>query len=456
MRQIIKISALILAVILCFGCSLKLQTAELELPEEYIYNNNFGYNETPVEELWWRNFKDTTLNKLIETALTQNRSLAAAAASVEASRYYIAVAKSEYLPSLSFDAQVENIQEEGAITREYTITPTIEWEISLFGKLKNTKRSAQGAFWAKEWNYKGLVLSLCSQVATSYFTLLQYKRSLELAQKSYLSRVESAALEDSLFHYGMSDGISLNGAKSLLYSAEVEVQKYENAYIQAALSLDVLIGENPQTLSPEQYNASILGRSPQFEIPISAPSSLIERRPDVMESFYTMAKSAANVGISRAERYPTIDLTLSGGLFSTTLEGLTSGKPLMWEILGAITQPIFNFGKLKRNEQMAREEYLASVKGYEQSVLTALSEVEKALFSISTSEVQINSARRLVEANKQVANSTNALYVNGLGDYMSSLEAEREYYSSEIELIELEAENYINYVNLFVSMGGGF
>lgn len=456
MKQIIKISAISLAIILCTNCAVKLPIAEVDLPDQYVYGNEFDLENSPLSELWWQNFQDTTLNHLMEQALLNNRSLAAAAASVEVSRYYIAVAKADYLPSLDFGTTIENIQEEGVITREYTIAPTLEWEISLFGKLRNTKRSALAAFWAKEWNYKGVILSLCSQVATSYFTLLQYERSLELARRSYSLRVQSTDLEDSLYHYGLSDGISLNGAKSLVYSAEVEVLKYENAFRLAALSLGVLLGENPQESPFNRYDATLLSSNPKFEIPISVPSTLLERRPDVMEKFYSMSQSAAAVGIARAERYPTIELTLSGGVFATTLEGLTSGNPLMWEVVGSITQPIFNFNKLKRNEQIARQEYIASVKLYEESVLAALSDVEKALTSISTTQAQLTSMIMLVNANKQVSESTNALYLNGMGNYMSYLEAEREYYSSQINLIELETQNYIDRINLIIALGGGF
>src|SRR5699024_5738757 len=111
------------------------------------------------------------------------------------------------------------------------------------------------------------------------------------------------------------------------------------------------------------------------EIPAGLPSALLERRPGVMEAYYTMQQAAFEVGIARAARYPSIALTGKGGVASTSVKWLTSGDPWAWTAVGSLAQPIFSFGKLRRGELAAKESYMQSVFAYEQTVLEAFADV---------------------------------------------------------------------------------
>ncbi len=455
MKKLIYTAMTLLAT-LATGCAPTLEQSNLELPNEYIYNSSFSQDTCSSGMKWWEHFADTTLNAFVDEALLHNRDLRAAAANVEAARSYIWVAKSEFLPSLSLSAEAEAYRINGARSEEYSLTPTLEWEISLFGALRNTKRSAIASFLSKESNYRAMELSLTAQVATSYFTLLQYERSYNIARRSLSLRCDATALVDSLFTYGMSDGIALDQAKSLVYTAQADLYKYKRAMEQTYLSLNVLLGRTPQSSDLSRLGTNLIDDQLPPDIPIGLPSELVERRPDIMESYFTMASAAAKVGVARAERYPSITLTGDGGVVSSTLKDLKDVKPIGWSVVGSISQPLFNFGKLRRNEQMRRHEYTAALNDYEQSILTALSEVESALVEIGTYRYQSRSAASLVVANAKIAHSTTALYVNGMGDYLDVIDAQRELYTSQIEFIAIVTQQYINYINLFKSLGGGW
>lgn len=447
---------LFLAVAIATSCSLNLHEAQLAPPTDYIYSSGFYHSDEPLEHNWWECFGDDTLNEYIERAINQNRDVTAAIAALESSRHYQRVARAEFLPSLEFETLAYLVHEEGTTEQEYTIAPEISWEISLFGELRNTKKAAAAAMLQQEWNLRGVWLALSAEVATSYFTLLQYQRSLHIATRSYELRCTATALVDSMFRYGMSNGTDLMQARSLVYSAKVEMRKYERAVAQTALSLNVLLGENPQKVDWSATGQPLIDDSLPFNIPIGLPSSLLERRPDVMKSYYAMAEAAAKVGISRANRYPSITLSGSGGVFATSLEGLTSGDPLLWSGTGEFLTPIFSWGALRRKEMMQRENYAACVAEYEQTILEALSEVENALSAIATYSSETAASTALVYANSKIVNNTTALYQSGLGDYLSVIDAERELYASQISLVNLVAEQYINYVDLFKALGGGW
>ncbi len=441
-----------LLILLSINCSPLLQQPTVELPTEYSFADSFSHDSCKIDQQWWQVFGDTTLNRVMATALNNNRDMAATLANVESARNYIKVAKAEFLPSLSVGAEVEAYRINGVTTKEFRATPTIEWELSLFGELRNTHKSAMAQYLSTKWGYRAAQLSLSAEVATTLFTLVQYSQCLEIATRSYELRLKATALVDSMYRYGMSNGIALEQARSLVYSAQSEIATYQRAVEQTHLALNLLMGQS----SSGDINLTLFEGTPPPPIPIGLPSELLERRPDIMESYYNMQSAAAKVGVAHSNRFPSISLTAEGGFITETLKDLTSAKPIGWSLLGDLTQPIFNFGALNRSEKMSVQTYLASMHDYEQAILTALNDVELALVDITTYRTQSFTARLLMEANAKIALTTSALYKSGLGDYLNVIDAERELYSSQIEFISVMAQQYINYVTLIKALGGGF
>ncbi len=438
------------------GCSPLMQQPDVELPVEYKFDVEGVQCGCPVELRWWESFSDERLNALMEFALRNNRDLAAAMVNVESARKYIRVAKAEFLPSLSFDGEVEAYRINGYTTQEYSVVPTIKWELSLFGALRNSRWGAESDYLSKEWGVRASILSLTTEVAKTLYTLAQYEKSYVIAQQSYELRREATALVDSMHRYGMSDGVALEQARSLVYSARSEVAKYKRAVEQSRLAMNTLLGvTSTEEWSGCSCNSLLSGALPPA-IPVGMPSELLERRPDIMESYFNMHSAAAKVGVARASRFPSITLTAEGGFITETLKDLSSAKPFGWSLVGDIVQPIFNFGALKRKEQIAQNSYLASLYDYEQNIIEALSEVEQSLVGISTYRTQLMASKELVLANVKIANSSSALYRCGLGDYLSVIDAERELYSSQIDFVELLAQQYINHIELVKSLGGGY
>ncbi|MFR9620519.1 MAG: efflux RND transporter permease subunit [Rikenellaceae bacterium] len=450
-----KMAAIIVAMICFVGCAPKLATSTDTPPDEWIYGEGYSQDSLQLPLNWWESFGDTTLNALVTHALTYNRDVAVAAANVRSAQLDIRVVRAEYLPSLTANAEgeVEHTKEYGTI-QTYTLEPALSWELSLFGALRNEKRSAQASLEAMRWSYRGVQLSMAAQVATTYFTLQQATSNLHIAQHTYDLRLANSALTDSMYRYGMSSAIDLEQSRSLLYAAQSDISTYRRAMEQSHMSLATLLGENPSATIGTTVGE--VGDTPlPPTIPIGIPSQLLTRRPDIAEAYYNMQSAAAKVGIARAERYPTIALTAAGGLVSTTLKELFNGA-WAWSATADIVQPIFSFGKLKGREQMAREAYVASMLDYEQSMLSAFGDVERALIAIATYGQQRTSATRLVVANQRIAYLVGALYDSGMENYLNVIDAQRELYSAQQTLVNVVAEQYISYVDLYKALGGGF
>lgn len=452
MKRLSVLIALLLA-----ACTPRFYPPEVPVPERYLHRQGFSQDTTEIEPRWWEMFGDPALDDFVQRALENNRDLAAAASRIEEARANLGVVRAQYLPQVGFGVTAEGeYTPETKIVQTYGIEPTLSWEVSLFGALRNSKRAARAQIASAEWAYAGVRLSLAAEVATTYFTLLEYQRDLSIARRSYDLRRQSAALIDSLFRYGMSDGVALAQAQSLVYTAEADIPLYQRAVEQTRLSLGILLGEAPQRADAYSTGEKLLCDSHPVDIPVGLPSDLLTRRPDVMEARYNVLAAAANAGVARSARFPSISLTAKGGVASGTLKGLTSANPWAWEAVGSLVEPLFAFGKLRRAEQASMARYEQAARTYEQSVLTALSDVETALVAIATYRRQATRYSELVNANERVATMTQALYRSGFSDYLDVIDAQRELYASQMQLVNLIAQQYINYVNLCKALGGGW
>lgn len=438
------------------SCTARYDAPALSLPNEYPLSDGWTTDSLGIDFAWWTSFDDPVLTSLIMQAIAGNRNLLVAASRIEQARLNLNNVRSSHLPSFLLDVSAQgSYTRRTKIEQEYTIMPSMSWELPLFGSLRSTAAEATAQLGAAKWAFRGVMLSLTAEVANSYFTLLQYRSSLETARNSYLLRSRSAAMIDSMYRYGMSSAVDLQQARSLAASAAVDIPMYERAIIETAFSLSVLLGQYPAdsiVRSAQALNADAV----PAEIPIGLPSDLLERRPDVQQAYCEVGQAAAEISIARIERFPSISLTAAGGILSPEVSKITSSKSLSWNALAKLTQPIFSFGRLKRNEMSARENYFQAVKRYEQTVLQAFSDVGEALSLIDTYTRQVERYAAMVEANERINFMTSALYRDGMNSYLDVLDAERTLYASQMSYAEVRAQQYMAYVALYKALGGGW
>ena len=333
------------------ACTPRFYPPRVSVPDDYIYGRGFSEDTTRFGPEWWTLFGDTVLNNLVARALDNNRDVAVAASRVEEARLNLKSVRAQYLPQVGLGVTAEGEYTPATkIVQSYAVEPSLSWEVALFGQLRNAKRAAKAQIASSEWALRGVRLALAAEVATTYFTLLEYERDLAIARQSCALRRESAALIDSMFRYGMSDGVALEQARSLVYTAEADIPQYRRAVAQTRLSLDILLGETPRRTDSAGAGLRLLTDYRPADIPVGLPSELLERRPDIMQARYDMLAAAAEVGIARGNRFPSIALTAKGGIASNSIKGLTSANPWAWDALGSLTLPVFNFGRLRRAE----------------------------------------------------------------------------------------------------------
>lgn len=439
------------------GCTPQLTPPRIAAPAEYRHADRFRQDSFALGDRWWELFGDTVLNRLVERALAANRDLQAAATDIAAARAQRIVARAAFLPSVDASLSAEaSYARQTKITEHYAVEPSVSWEIPLFGEAGATRRASEAAIGATYWNYRTARLSLAAEVATDYFTLLQYERDLEIAERTTRLRRESEALIDSMFRYGMASGIELEQARSLVYTAETDIPRYRGAAERIRLALALLTGDLPDALPiPGDWIGLLTDRRPET-LPIGVPSELVRRRPDILARFFELEQAAAEARIARINRFPAVRLTASGGIGAASTKGLTASNPFVWSAAASIVQPVAGFGRLRGNERIAVERYNRAARTYEQTVLGAFSEVETALSAIADNRLETDRCGELVASYEGIVRMAHALYRNGMVDYLDVIDAERTLYQARMQLVDLVAGQYVNYVTLCKALGGGW
>ena len=445
------IVALIAGATLLGSCTKPLESPVVDIPQNYLFQDAVVDAGEELEGEWWLMYNDPTLNELIRHALENNRNLAIAATKIETARYALSQAQAEFLPSLELGLQGEVKDAKSVKEYEFALQPTASWNVSLFGALRHTRREAQANILSTEWAYRGVQLSLSKEVAAAYFTLREGQECLSIAEQSLTLRKQQAQLIEQMAAQGFSTGLDVDQAMSLVYAAEADVAQYRRAVVQSKFSLSTLLGETPQLdfQTPESLSVADLPQG----VTIGLPSTLLTRRPDIMQSYYELLAAAAKVGIAHSNRFPSIALTGEGGGMSNSAKNLFSQGYWAWGAAASVTQTLFSFNRLRRAEQIARSNYNAAVLSYEEKILEALQEVESALIAIATYDEQIARYNSFVEANHRIASLTRALYEGGMENYLDVISTEQTWYSSRLTLCTLIAQQYINYATLAMALG---
>lgn len=453
MKKIIIIAAaLVLA-----SCVGRFRSPKVDTPDKYACQKGFNTDTVNINAEWWRNFGDTTLNRLIAVALLHNQDAAEAYLKVQQAKYEIGNARSEYAPGFEIEASGGAEYEHATkIVQKYTVEPSVSWEISLFGAGRYATGQAKAEYEASLWNYRGVRLSLAAQVATVYFTLLQYAEMLEITRASYALRLRLTAITDSLYKYGMSSALDYRQAVSLTATAAADIPMYERALSDTAMTLDVLLGQNPKHADSTLWQRRLSDNVLPIDIPVGLPSALLERRPDMMQAYAECQQAHSAMGSARAAQFPSISLTGAGGIAASTLKGLTSANPFVWSAELSIAEPLLYMGRLRRNFKIAKLSTEQATLAYRATYIEALEDVESSLDAITTYGVQIREYADFVRANRTILTLTRRLYLDGMTDYLELIDAERTLYSSQQEYIQLVAQQYSNYVALYKALGGGW
>ncbi len=412
---------------------------------------------------WWEQFGDPVLNDLVDTALRNNRNLLVAAARVDQFLGALTTTGSQLYPQIGYGADASRVRASAVAAPPlppganpyfslYNVSLGASWQTDLFGRVRRQTEAAQAQVYASEQGQRGVILTVVSGVATSYIVLRSLDRQLQIAQLTAKNFGETLRIFELRFKRGLIARTELTQVQSQVQQALAAIPRFEQAIATQENLISILLGQNPGPI-PRGKTIDQLA-APQ--IPGDLPSSLLQRRPDILQAEYNLVAANANIGAARALYYPNLSIQAALATTATVAGSLFSGPAAAGLIGASLSGPIFTFGGIEGQVAAAEAGERQALAFYQQTVLNAFRETNDALVGSQKTREEFNLQRERVIALRQFARLANLRFDKGVSGYLEVLVAENELFAAEIASVSLQAGSYAQLINVYQAVGGGW
>ncbi len=412
---------------------------------------------------WWEQFGDPALNQLIDTALRNNQDLFIAAARVDQFVGQLAVVRSQFYPQIGYSANASRnrASEVGqpplapGTDPYYTLYQgalSAQWQIDLFGRVRRQSEAAQAQVYASEQGRRGVILTLVTSVASSYIGLRALDRQLEIAQATAKNYADTARIFELRFKGGVVSEVELNQVESQYQQALAAIPALEQQIAAQENLISVLLGRNAGAIA----RGRTLDELVTPRIPADLPSTLLERRPDILQAEQILIATNASIGAAKALYFPTLSLTGLLGSVSTAFGDFLTGPASAWSVAAGLTGPIFTFGLIEGQVQSAEAATRGAVANYQQVIFNAFRETNDALVGTVKKRAESAAQAKRVTALREYARLSRLRFDNGYAGYLEVLYAENELFSAELAAVASQAGAFTQVVNVYSAVGGGW
>ena len=410
-------------------------------------------------DIGWRAFfKNPELQEVIATALANNRDLKTITLQVEEARALYDIQSADRLPSLN--ATASESRSRALLTSSTPINRTVyqvglsvtAFELDLFNRVKNLSAAALAQFMATEEARRSAQILLVGEVAKSWLTERTLYEQVQLATRTLEGRQASFDLVKKRFDAGITNALELRQSDTLVQSARVSLLALKRQHALSVNALQVLVGTQIQTSASNQ---SLAKQEMLATIGAGLPSELLTQRPDIRAAEQRLRSMQANIAAARAAFFPRIALTSGVGTASTDLSSLFNSGQNTWSFVPSVSLPIFDSGRNKANLKVAEVRSEIAVTSYEKTIQVAFREVADALAARATLNDEADAQQAVQKSQSERLVLAQARYKNGIANYLEVLDAERELFTAEQQLLQTKLLNLTNAIDLYRALGGG-
>lgn len=412
----------------------------------------------PVDTEWWQAFADPVLSGLVDQAVLGNRDLLLATVRVDQYLALLDTTRAQFFPQVGYALGAN--RQDNAIPPLSTTNPpaystfqatlNVAWELDLWGRIRRADEAARAQVLATEEDRRAVLISLISNVASSYITLRGYDRQLEIARETSQSYEETRRIFRLRHRHGTISGIELKQIESQYENAAQAIPQIEALIARQEHLLSILLGKNPGAIP----RGKELDEFSTPSLPVVLPLSLLDRRPDIRQAEYQLMAANARIGEAKALYFPTISLSGLLGRQSSELSDLFRSGGGFWSLGGSVAGSLISFGAV--SGQVGHAEALArqAVLRYEQTIQEAFREVEDALVSTLKFNEQLQAQRRQIEILSEYARLSRLTFENGSNTYLQVLDAERALFSAQLNLIQTKVNVLDSTIKFYRSLAG--
>ncbi|HEU4809166.1 MAG TPA: efflux transporter outer membrane subunit, partial [Sphingomicrobium sp.] len=399
-------------------------------------------------------FRDPRLQTLIVQALANNEDLAAAAANVAAAREQYHIQRSNQFPELNAGAGavVTGDRDDGKSGSYQAGLRVPSFEIDLFGRLRSLSHAELQRYFATESGARATRLALVASIADAWLLHAADSSLRKIAGETARSAATSVKLTRARLEGGVSPRTDLRQAEGILAAAQADVAQQTTLVAQDVNALQLLVGG---PVDPALLSTSIDEAAPTVaSLPAGLDSSILLRRPDVLEAEYQLRAANAEIGAARAALFPSISLTGLLGVASSALTSLFSGGAFAWSVGADATYNIFDAGAGRANVRLSEAQRQAALADYQKAIQTAFREVADALARRGTMGAELQARMTQAAAAADNLRLSEARYRAGIENFLATLDAQRSSYSAQRTLVATKLDAARNLVDLYQALGG--
>jgi multidrug efflux system outer membrane protein len=407
---------------------------------------------------WWQVFRDPQLQDLIRTALKENYDLQLATERIAAARAQVAITRSSLFPQVQVGGTFAGGKDPSTQSKYNILTLTADaaFQVDLFGRLRRATQAARAELLATEDARNTVILTLVSDVASYYFTLLQLDLELQITRDTVKTQVDSVKLTQLRLDHGVATKLDVLQSQQVLDTANAQLPDIERQIGQAEDAISILLGHYPDGV---RRGLPLVQQPIPPEVPPGMPSTLLERRPDIQEVEHELVAANAEIGVAKAAFFPQISLTgAGGGAFgrSTLFTGLMSSQTGIWSYGAQVTQPIFTGGALRGNLKLAESQHRQELIAYQQVIQLAFRDVSDALIGYQKLHQVRVAQETTVKDLQDTVDTSLARYRGGITTYLEVLDGQRSLFGAELDLAQARGNEYQSLVQLYKALGGGW
>ena len=458
---------LVFYMLLCLPLAINAQQAEKylgrPLPAEWQEKDTLFQQVLPVDDQWWKVFEDTTLDSLINLAIEQNPSVLMAINRIDQAKSQWRISQSDFYPSLTFNGGWNRQQTSGnlgagnpqAWTGYYSASLQMSWQLDVFGIVRQKAKAQKELYAASKEEYNATMVSLCAEVASAYFNLREMQQEADVLRRNAASQEAVVKITEARYKTGLVSKLDVAQAKSVYYSTLASIPATEASIIQYLNTLAVLLGLYPQDIAE---SLSVSKPLPDYMEPVGVgvPGELLLRRPDVRSAERQMNAQAALLGASKRDWLPEFFLSGSFGYSSYDIKDMGKKGSMTWSIAPSMTWTLFNGGQRLNEDRLQRAQLDESINQFNNTVLTAVQEVDNAMSAYKNSIKQIVACREMLYQGKEAFELSLDLYKQGLTPFQNVLDAQRSLLTYENTLVKARGSSLVCLIQMYQALGGGW
>jgi len=440
-------------------------------PELLETQNLYRTDNLPADSLsmanvsWKTLFTDSYLNQYIDEGLQNNMDVRIAIQQIVAAEAYLKQGKAGYFPTLNGSvsasrAYISGNGQQGSLLNtlgsdhidQFELSGALTWEADIWGKIRSNKRAYQAGYLQSVAVHQAVKTQLVSRIASTYYQLIALDSQLSITKQTIATRETGVETIKALKDAGQVTQIAVdqniaqyNNAKSLQVDLETAIFKTENA-------LSILLGKAPQYFERSTIDRQTI----TSDLKLGVPATLLSNRPDVIAAEYGLIQSFELTNAARSHFYPSLKLTASGGFQSLDFDNLFDANSLFANLVGGLSQPIFNQRKIKTQYEVTKAQQEQALLNFKKSLLVAGNEVSNALFAYNAETQKFQYRQNEVEALRKAENNSEELLKNGYANYLDLLTARQSALNAELNVIDSKLKQLLTVVNLYEALGGGW